>query len=374
MVVEGSHERLAFNTIVDSLPASTPFIAPEAIERQRGRPFVARIGANESLFGPSPRAIEAMRAALTQIALYGDPENADLREAIAVREGVQPERVIIGSGIDDLLGVLVRILMNPGDAAVSSHGCYPTVAYHMNGYGARLETIPYRDYRNDLAGLAETAQRVNASLVYLANPDNPTGSYHAGADITAMLAQLNPRCALLLDEAYIEFAPAVARQALPHDDPRLIRLRTFSKAYGMAGARIGYAITPPEVTQMYNKVRLHFGVNRVAQAGALAALADQRYMTSVARKVAAGRVEYAALATEVGLAALDSATNFVAFETGSTERARLIVRELADRDIFVRSPGVGLTSLVRVTIGDTGSRQVFATAFREVCATMAPHS
>jgi histidinol-phosphate aminotransferase len=371
MEVVDSDRRITFSTIVDALPASTPFVAPEAIERRRGRPFVARIGANESLFGPSPRAIEAMRAAIGQIALYGDPENAALREAIAVREGVQAERVVTGAGIDDLLGIFVRILLNPGDVAVATHGCYPTVVYHMNGYGARLETTPYRNYRNDLAGLAETAKRVNARLVYLANPDNPTGSYHTGADVAAMLAQLEPHCALLLDEAYIELAPAVARQSLPRDDPRLIRLRTFSKAYGMAGARIGYAVTAPEVAQTYNKVRLHFGVNRVAQAGALAALADQRYVSGVARKVAAGRAEYVALAAEVGLTALDSVTNFVAYETGSTDRARAIVRELAERDIFVRSPGYGLTSLVRVSVGDAGSRQFFAAAFREVCAATA---
>lgn len=368
----GTDAHPTFNAIVDALPVSTPFVAPEAIERQRGRAFAARIGANESLFGPSPRAIEAMRAAINQIALYGDPENTELRHALATREGVSQERIVIGSGIDDLLGMFVRILLNPGETAVGAYGCYPTFVYHLNGYGAHLETIPYQDYRNDLDGLAATARRVKARLVYLSNPDNPTGSYHPGSAVAAMLAELPADCMLLLDEAYMEFAPPEAQANLPTDDPRLIRLRTFSKAYGMAGARIGYAIVTPEVATLYHKVRLHFGVNRVAQAGALAALRDQRYVASVVRKVVAGRAEYAALAAEVEISALPSATNFVAFETGSTERAHAIVRELAEHDIFVRSPGAGPTNLVRVTIGDSRSRQLFAVAFREVCAATAP--
>lgn len=360
--------RLAYNDLIARLPATTPFVAPEALERQRGRPFSARLGANESLFGPSPRALDAMRFSLDAIALYGDPENSDLSHAIAAFEGVEPDRIIIGSGIDDLLGLLVRILMNPGDIAVASLGSYATFAYHVAGYGAIMKSIPYHGYRNDLDLFARTARRVKARAVYLANPDNPTGSFYAGSDIALLLERLPVDCALLLDEAYTEFAPDESRSQLPPDDPRLIRLRTFSKAYGMAGARIGYAFASSDLARMVDKVRLHFGVNRIAQAGAIAALRDQAYLDSVVHEVATGRSEYANLARELGLIPLPSVTNFVAIDAGSTERAQAIVRELAKRDIFIRAPGVGLTQLVRVTVGDAVRREEFSAAFREVCA------
>lgn len=358
-----------FNDHVSALPSTTPFVAPEALERQRERRFAARLGANESLFGPSPSALAAMRHALEEVALYGDPENLDLRHAVAARELVTPDQVIVGAGIDDLLGLFVRIMMNPGDRAVASSGSYPTFAYHVTGYGGSMETTPYHDYRNDLEALVDAARRVKARIVYLANPDNPTGSYHVAHDIMTLVERLPEGCALLLDEAYIEFAPPDARASLPVDDNRLIRLRTFSKAYGMAGARIGYAIASSDAARMADKVRLHFGVNRIAQAGALAAIADQDYLDSVVREVTRGREEYTTLTRDLDLAPLPSATNFVALDTGSAERARTLVRELADRDIFIRAPVVKeLNQLIRITVGDTEQRALFATALREACA------
>lgn len=356
-----------FNAIVGALPASTPFIAPETIERESGISFTARLGANESLLGPSPKARDAMRAAVDEIGLYDDPECFELRAAIAQRESVDIARVIMGSGIDDLLGSCVRMFLNPGDRAATTLGCYPTVTYHLAGYGARAATVPFKDYRNDLVGLADMARQSGARLAYLANPDNPTGSWYSGADVARLIAQLPDQCVFLLDEAYSEFAPPEAREGIPTDDPRLIRLRTFSKAYGMAGARIAYAIAPLEVAIAYNKIRLHFGVNRIAQVGALAALQDHPYLVSVVEEVARGREEYAALAREVGLPPLPSATNFVAMDTGSSERARALVHELAKRGVFIRTPASGPTTLIRVSVGDAARRARFANALREIC-------
>ena len=362
---------LPFSDLVAALPATIPFIAPEAIERQRGRRFSARLGANESLFGPSPSALDAMRAALSDVALYGDPESMDLRNALAAHEHIEPERIIVGSGIDDLLGVFVRILLNPGDRAVASLGSYATFAYHVSGYGAQIVPVPYQEYRNDLDKLAETAHRVKARIVYVANPDNPTGSYRPPNDVALLLDHLPDDCALLLDEAYAEFTPDTFGSLTSSNDARLIRLRTFSKAYGMAGVRIGYAIASLDVARMSDKVRNHFGVNRIAQAGALAALHDQEYLNMIVREVARGRDEYATLARDLGMSPLPSAANFVAIDTGSADRARAIVRELAERDIFIRAPTIdGLNQLVRVTVGDVERRERFATAFREACVAL----
>src|SRR5262249_2496414 len=215
--------------LVASLPATVPFVAPEAMERRRGRPFLLRLGANESTFGPSPRAKEAMRAPAELIANYADPESYELRAALATHQRVAMEQVVVGSGIDDLLGLVVRGFLDRGEVAVTSLGAYPTFNYHVAGYGGRLERIPYRDDRNDLETLADTARTTGARLVYLANPDNPSGSWHSAEALQAFVDGLPGRCLLLLDEAYVEFAPEEAVLPLDAENPRVIRLRTFSK-------------------------------------------------------------------------------------------------------------------------------------------------
>jgi histidinol-phosphate aminotransferase len=303
-----------------------------------------------------------MQEALPTQAWYGDPESYDLRSALSEIHGVPAEAISVGCGIDDLLGLVVRVFIDPGDVVVTSRGAYPTFNYHVEGYGGRLHFVPYTtEFRNDLEGLAAAARREQAKLVYLANPDNPTGSYYTAEEVQEFLNQLPESCALILDEAYIEFAPQERVLSFDLNDPRLIRMRTFSKAYGMAGARIGYAIAHPEVVQAFDKVRLHFGVARVAQIGALAALGDQEFVWRVVSETEAGREEYARLANEMGFIALPSYTNFVAIDVGSTERARTLVDRLLQRGVFIRMPGVEpLSRCIRVTVGTQPQRAEFA--------------
>ncbi len=362
--------------LVAELPATVPFVAPEALERASGRRIILRLGANESNFGPSPKAREAMRSAVDTVYNYGDPESYELRAALARHHGVAPENIVVGSGIDDLLGLVVRTFLDHGETAVTSLGAYPTFNYHVTGFGATLERIPYRDDRNalvnDLDALAAAAQRVSARLIYLANPDNPTGSWHTARDLAAFLEALPEGSLLLLDEAYIDFAPAEALPPMDAGDPRVIRLRTFSKAHGMAGARIGYAVATPETIAAFDKVRLHFGVNSLAQAGALASIADGDYLASVVEAVAQGRRDYEILAHALGLAPLPSATNFVSIDLGGSARAKALVAALAARDVFIRMPGAPpLDRCVRVTVGTPSERALFAQILREVWPTVA---
>lgn len=258
--------------LADSLPATVPFVGPETQERARGREFAARLGANENTFGPSPRAIAAMQAAASDAWMYGDPENLDLRHALADHHGIAPENILVGEGIDGILGYLVRLLIGPGDVVVTSQGAYPTFNYHVTGFGGVLETVPYRDDHEDPGALIVKATEVGAKLVYIANPDNPMGTWHDAETIQRMIDAVPEGCLLVLDEAYIEFAPEGTAPALNTDDPRVVRMRTFSKAYGMAGARVGYAIGQADLITAFNKIRNHFGMCRMSQAGALAAL------------------------------------------------------------------------------------------------------
>ncbi|MEO1724326.1 MAG: pyridoxal phosphate-dependent aminotransferase [Pseudomonadota bacterium] len=336
-----------------SLPATVPFVGPEKQERDRGAAFRARIGANESVFGPSPRAIEAMQAAASGVWRYGDPTSHDLRDALAVRLSVPPSSLVIGEGIDGLLGLAVRLFAGTGDAVVTSAGAYPTFNYHVAGFGARLVTVPYRDDAEDLDALAEATHRERARLVYLSNPDNPMGSWHGAGAIMDFVAALPKGCLLCLDEAYGEFAPEGTLPPIDTSDSRLIRFRTFSKAHGLAGIRLGYAIATPEIATAFDRVRNHFGVNRMAQAAGVAALEDDEHLSEVIAATDAARTRIGDIAAANGLTALPSATNFVAVDCGRDgDFARAVLAALLDEGLFVRMPGIApLDRCIRIGCG-----------------------
>ena len=339
--------------LATSLPATVPFTGPETMERQQGQPFRARLGANESLFGPSPRAIAAMTAAVEGVWMYADPESHDLKQALAHHHGVTPAHIVVGGGIDGLLGLLCRLTLEPGVPVVTSLGAYPTFSFHVTGFGGALHRVPYRGDHEDPQALLDTARQTGARLIYLANP-------HAGAVIEAMVADLPDHCLLVLDEAYADLAPEGSLPHIPADHPQVIRLRTFSKGYGMAGARVGYAITAPGLARAFDKVRDHFGMGRVAQIGALAALADQDWLDQVRLRVIAARARVTAIAAANGLRALPSATNFVTVDCGRDgDHARAILRETVARGVFIRMPGVApLDRCIRISLGDDAALDV----------------
>lgn len=358
--------------LVQSLPSTIPFVGPEAIERQRNARVLARIGANENGFGPAPSVSDAMRRHAPDIWQYNDPENFALKQALARHLGVAPQNIGIGEGIDGLLGMIVRLVIGNGETVATSLGAYPTFNYHVAGFGGRLVTTPYVDDREDLNGLLDLVKRENARLVYLANPDNPMGSWWEAPDILAFARALPETTLLILDEAYCETGPASALPALDVmlDLPNVIRTRTFSKAYGLAGARVGYTISTPENTSAFDKIRHHFGMNRLATEAALAALEDQAYLGEVIGKIAASRERIGGIARENGLQPLPSATNFVSINTGGDgTRARAIVDGLMEHGVFIRMPGVApLNRCIRISTGPEASMDLLSQALPKVLA------
>ncbi|MCQ0968983.1 pyridoxal phosphate-dependent aminotransferase (plasmid) [Paracoccus sp. TK19116] len=356
------HRVPAFAPLPASLPATVPFVGPNALERQNGRPFRARLGANENGFGAPPAAIAAMAEAAAQSWKYGDENAFDLKNALADQLDVASDRIIVGEGIDGLLGLLVRLMVAPGDAVVTSDGAYPTFNYHVAGFGGVLHKVPYRDDHEDPFALAAKAAEVGARLTYIANPDNPMGTWHDSATILQMLEILPEDGLLVLDEAYVEFAPEGTAPPMAVDDPRLIRFRTFSKAYGMAGVRIGYGIGHPDLIAGFHRIRNHFGVGPIAQAGARAALAERDWLSATLAKVARARARIGEIAAENGIQALESATNFVAVDTGRNGAfARALVAGLGEEGVFVRMPGVApLDRCIRISVGPDDELDVLA--------------
>jgi histidinol-phosphate aminotransferase len=353
-----------YTPLVASLPATVPFVGPETQERTRGTPFRARIGANESVFGPSPNAIAAMEAAAAEVWKYGDPEVHDLKQALAAHHGVRPENIVVGEGIDGLLGYLVRMLVAPGDPVVTSLGAYPTFNFHVAGFGGALHTVPFKGDAEDPDALLAKARDTQAKLVYLANPDNPMGSWHPAATIAETISHVPAGTLLILDEAYVDVAPDGIAPPIDPTDARVIRMRTFSKGYGMAGLRVGYAIGHPDLIRSFDKVRNHFGVGRIAQAGALAALADQAYLAQVRAKVAAARDRIAAIARDNGLTPLPSATNFVTVDCGRDGAfAKAVLDGLIARGVFVRMPFVAPQNrCIRISCGTDKDLAILAEA------------
>ena len=360
--------QLRLTPLAQSLPATVPFVGPEAQERSMGRPFGARLGANENVFGPSPAAIRAI--ADTGHWMYGDPESHDLRSALAAFHATTMDHVIVGEGIYGLLGYLVRLFVAQGDAVVTSDGAYPTFNYHVAGYGGVLHKVPYRDDHEDPQALFAKAAEVDAKLVYLANPDNPMGSWRSGKEIAEAMKALPQGTLLVLDEAYVDTAPEGTAVDLPFDDPRLIRLRTFSKAYGLAGARVGYGLGAPELITAFHKVRNHFGMNRSAQAGALAALKDQDWLHEVLGKIDHARRRIGEIAEEHGLTPLPSAANFVALDCGSDGAfAKAVLDGLVARGIFVRMPfAAPQNRCIRLSCGTDAQLDAFAAALPHALA------
>ncbi len=351
-----------FQPIIAALPHIVPFTGPEDMERRRGRAFRARLGANESSFGPSPAAIEVMRTAAADTWKYSDPENFDLRTAIAAFHGVSISNVMIGEGIDGLLGLACMLYLSPGDFVVTTDGAYPTFNFHVLAHGGRLVSLLMRDFHEDLESLAATARTERAKLIYVSNPNSPMGSYWSGAVLAHWIDNLPDQTMLVLDEAYCDTAPVGTTPSLDVANPQVIRLRTFSKAYGLAGARIGYALAHTDVVAAFDKVRNHYGINRIGQLGATAALADQAHLSHVVRRIALSRDRITRIAADNGLMARPSGASFVAIHCGGEgDFAQRVLDEILARDVFIRKPTAAqLAPFIRVSCGTDEHLDVFA--------------
>jgi histidinol-phosphate aminotransferase len=305
-----------------------------------------------------------MAESLTRSGWYADPENFDLRQALAAKHGVDMDEIVVDAGIDSLLGLTVRMLVPQGSCAVTSLGAYPTFNYHVAGFGGKLITVPYNGFHEDPDALLKATVANQAPLVYLANPDNPMGTWHDAGVAQAFIDRMPDNTILALDEAYTEFAESDTAPPIDTSNTRVIRYRTFSKAYGMAGQRIAYAIAHRDIIAGFNKIRNHFGINRVAQIGALASLQDRDFIPHVKSQVASARQRVMEFAQQRGLYAEPSYTNFVAVDLQSKDKATAMIEHLARHGVFMRMPGAEpLNRCIRIGLGTDDEFDLFVKAF-----------
>ncbi|WP_311944142.1 pyridoxal phosphate-dependent aminotransferase [Halomonas piscis] len=332
-----------------------PFPGVKVLERKLGHAIPHRLGSNEGLDMPHRALRERFGDAAVEHAYgYGDAEALGVRRRLAAQQGIELDTLLVDAGADSLIALSLRALVEPGNAVVATAGTYPTFGYFARGHGAEVVEVPYRQAPGvlapDLEALAGAARRHRARLVYLANPDNPGGHLHSDADVAALRAELPDGCWLLLDEAYGDFRHDANSDSLARALPDAIRLRTLSKAHGLAGLRIGYAIAEPWVVALMMKVRIHYAVSTLTQAMAETVLDHPGETRAHIEAVKERRERLAAHLRGLGGEVLPSATNFVALRLESAEAAAWVHQTLLGEGKLIARPGhPDIASLLRIT-------------------------
>ncbi len=339
----------------------------EELEREYGIKNAVKLASNENALGPSPKAVAAMRKNLARVHRYPDGGCFYLRRRLSKALGVTPESLIFGNGSDEVLVFAVRAFVSAGDEIIIADPTFLIYEIAAQVENGKVIKVPMRNFRYDLTAMGG---KINSKtkLIFIANPDNPVGTYIKESDLVRFLKGVPAHVIVMLDEAYYEFA------RIKKDYPDSLKLqktfrnlmvtRTFSKAYGLSGLRIGYGIADPAVTAALNKVREPFNVNLLAQAAATAALDDKAHLAKTLKAVSGGRNYLLSEFKKLNLRFVDTVTNFVLVDL--RRDAREIYDRLLRKGVIVRAMGAwGLKSFIRVTIGKKEENQRFIKALRE---------
>jgi histidinol-phosphate aminotransferase len=327
---------------------------------------IVKLASNENPLGASPKALAAMRAALDDVARYPDGNGFELRTALAEMYGVAAERIVLGNGSNDLLEMAARAFLAPGASAVYSQHAFAVYPLATQASGAAGIEVPARDFGHDLDAMAR-AVRGDTRVVFVANPNNPTGTWLAPDAMHAFLRKLPADVLLVLDEAYYEYLdPGLHGDSLGwlEQFPNLVISRTFSKAYGLAGLRVGFAFAHPQVAGLMNRVRQPFNVSSIAQAAAVAALADQDFVHKSRALNAQGMQALTTGFKRLGLSWIPSYANFVSFKVPKTAE---VFQRLLRHGVIVRPiAGYGMPEYLRVTVGTGAENARFLAALDAV--------
>jgi len=327
---------------------------------------IVKLASNENPLGASPKAVAAMRAALDEVARYPDGNGFELRTALAKMYGVAAERIVLGNGSNDVLEMAAHAFLAPGASAVYSQHAFAVYPLATQAMGATGIEVPARDFGHDLDAM-KRAVRGDTRVVFVANPNNPTGTWLAPDALHAFLRKVPADVLLVLDEAYYEYLdPGRRGDSLKWlgQFPNLVISRTFSKAYGLAGLRVGFAFAHPEVADLMNRVRQPFNVSNIAQAAATAALSDQDFVHKSRALNAQGMQALTAEFNRLGLSWIPSCANFVSFKV---PKAADVFQRLLRQGVIVRPiASYGMPEYLRVTVGTEAENTRFLGALEAV--------
>ncbi|UOD27755.1 histidinol-phosphate transaminase [Massilia violaceinigra] len=330
---------------------------------------IVKLASNENPFGVPASSQQAMAAAVADLGRYPDANGFDLKAALSKRYEVPADWITLGNGSNDILEIAAHAFVQKGQAVVYSQYSFAVYALATQGVGARAIVVPAKDYGHDLDAMA-AAIDADTRLVFIANPNNPTGTFIAAAQIEAFLDKVPANVVVVLDEAYNEFlAPEHQFESSQwaRKYPNLLVSRTFSKAYGLAGLRVGFAIAQPALTDLMNRIRQPFNVNSLAQAAAIAALNDKPFLEQGAKNNAAGYAQFVEAFDELGLQYVPSFGNFVLVKVGDDDGAGARVNlALLKQGVIVRPVGnYGLPQWLRISIGLPAENAIFIAALKK---------
>lgn len=358
-----------------SVTPYTPGRSVESVQRELGVSDLVKLASNENPYGPSPLAIEAAQRALRSVHRYNDG-GIELREHLAEFYSTTVESICVGNGSDAIIHQLVRTFLGPGQSAVSSEGSFVSFRIACAALGVAPTLTPMtQDYRFDIDALA-AAVTPATKVMYIPNPNNPTGTYLSKDELSRLIEMVPNSVCIVVDEAYHEYS----RHIRPEDYPdayklgkeNVVVLRTFSKAYGLAAMRIGYALGHPSVVQWLNRGKLPFDPNGIACAAAIGALADQEHVLRAVVANAIALEDIHNVAAELGFSTTESIANFVMFELGSEAAANAFTHQLLHLGFIVRPlAGFGLPTCVRISTGLPEHNQQLVATLKAIAPSIA---
>ena len=353
---------------IETLAPYIPGKPIEEVTREYGVLDPVKLASNENPLGPSPLAIAAVQAALDKLNLYPDGSAFALKHGLSKFLGVPVSNLVLGNGTNELITLLARTFLADGDEAVFSAGTFVAYRIAVQSSGRAFTEVPMRANAADLVGML-AAVTARTRLLFLANPDNPNGTYVRGEALEAFLSQLPERCLVVLDEAYFEFAQGAPGYPngleLRQRFPNLVVLRTFSKIYGLAGLRVGFGVSSPEVVTYLDRVRDAFNVNTLGQVGALAALGDVAHVQQTLAVTAEGRDLFVRELPRFGFTVVPSAANFVLVDTHRS--GRQLFESLLPLGCIVRpAAAYGMPNAVRISVGTPRDNQRLLDALAHV--------
>jgi histidinol-phosphate aminotransferase len=354
---------------IRTLVPYTPGKPIEEVEREYGIANSVKLASNENPLGPAPKALEAIRAKLGQLHLYPDGDCFYLKQGLAKKLGVEPEEIIFGNGSNEIIELAARTFMRAGDEAVMARQAFIVYKLIVQAVGGVAREIPLRDFTHDLDAIGQ-AVSAKTRMVFLANPNNPTGTIYRRAEWERLLDRLPEQVLVIADEAYFEYVgdPEYPDSLRYHDRGKtILTLRTFSKLYGLAGLRIGYGVAPRDVIAVMQRVRQPFNVNAVAQWAALAALDDQEHVRNSLAVNGEGKEFLNAELDKLGLSYVPSHGNFILVRVGNGNDVfqRLLVQGVIVRPMAAYE----FPEHVRVTVGTMEENRRFIAALGRIIKT-----